>query len=589
MKKSSKDISFLLVFSSLLYILEFSTAIDIINTTQIIRDGDTLVSYGGIFELGFFSPGNSKNRYLGTWYKKMPGRTVVWVANKETPIRSTSGILKIIEPGFLVIMDDSNNTIWSSNTSRVAQTPILQLLDSGNLVLREANDYNPDNFLWQSFDYLSYTFLPGVNFGWNYATDKNKTYYREDPIVKSVITRATLSQSGVAERWTWVEKIQDWVLYLSLPADNCDSYRLCGPYASCHIANSPACGCLDRFEPKDPKGWVREDWSSGCIRRTPLNCQKDDVFLKYSGVKLPDTQYLWFNENMTLEECKVTCLKNYSCMAYTQLNISREESGCLFWVGDLIDIRDLSSDGQDIYIRMDSSESGSHRRDLELPLFSLSTMSKATDNFSIYKKLGQDQTKSMLLDWSKHLQVLNGVARGLMYIHQDSLLRIVHRDLKASNILLDTDMNPMISDLGIARSFRGNETEDKTSRVVGTYGYMSPEYAVHGRFSMKFDAFSFGVIVLETVSGKRNSGFSSIDQHRNLLGHAWTLYKEGRSFELVDTYLHDSAYLSEVQRLIHIGLLCVQQCPDDRPSMNTVVVMLNNEGMFTASKSTWFF
>ncbi|XP_022876810.1 G-type lectin S-receptor-like serine/threonine-protein kinase SD1-1 [Olea europaea var. sylvestris] len=191
-----------------------------------------------------------------------------------------------------------------------------------------------------------------------------------------------------------------------------------------------------------------------------------------------------------------------------------------------------------------------------------------------------DQTKSMLLDWSKRPQVLNGVARGLMYIHQDSLLRIVHRDLKASNTLLDTDMNPKISDFGIARSFRGNETQDKTSRVVGTFyshGYMSPEYAVHGRFSMKFDVFSFSVIVLGTILSKKLTVLTRPIKMINFL-QAWTLYKEGRSFELVDTYLHDSTYLSEVQRLIHIGLLCVQQCPDDRPSMNTVVVMLNNEG-----------
>ncbi|KAL2496109.1 G-type lectin S-receptor-like serine/threonine-protein kinase SD1-1 [Forsythia ovata] len=106
---------------------------------------------------------------------------------------------------------------------------------------------------------------------------------------------------------------------------------------------------------------------------------------------------------------------------------------------------------------------------------------------------------------------------------------------------------------------------------------MSPEYAVHGRFSVKSDVFSFGVLVLEIVSGKKNSGFSGEDQHLNLLGHAWTLYKEERSLELVDPYLCDSANPNEVVRIIHVGLLCVQQCPDDRPSMASVVGMLGNE------------
>ncbi|CAI9756892.1 unnamed protein product [Fraxinus pennsylvanica] len=128
-----------------------------------------------------------------------------------------------------------------------------------------------------------------------------------------------------------------------------------------------------------------------------------------------------------------------------------------------------------------------------------------------------------------------------------------------------------------------------TSRVVGTYGYMSPEYAIDGHFSVKSDVFSFGVLVLEIVSGKRNRGFSHKDHHHNLLGHAWMLYKEGRSLELVDTYLGISGYLSEVLRSIHVGLLCVQQCPQDRPSMSAAVLMLGNEGLLPQARQPGFF
>ncbi|CAA2969620.1 G-type lectin S-receptor-like serine threonine-kinase At4g27290 isoform X1 [Olea europaea subsp. europaea] len=200
-----------------------------------------------------------------------------------------------------------------------------------------------------------------------------------------------------------------------------------------------------------------------------------------------------------------------------------------------------------------------------------------------------DQRKSRFLDRNKRFQIVNGIARGLIYLHQDSRLRIIHRDLKASNILLDNDMSPKISDFGTARSFGGNEVEVKTNRVVGTYDYMSPEYAMHGQFSIKSDVFSFGVLVLEIVSGKRNSGFFGGDQHLNLLGHAWTLYREERSLELIDAYLCDSANPSEVQRLIHIGLLCVQQRPDDRPSMTTVLAMLSNEVVLPQANNPGFF
>ncbi|KAL2496259.1 G-type lectin S-receptor-like serine/threonine-protein kinase SD1-1 [Forsythia ovata] len=118
---------------------------------------------------------------------------------------------------------------------------------------------------------------------------------------------------------------------------------------------------------------------------------------------------------------------------------------------------------------------------------------------------------------------------------------------------------------------------------------MSPEYTVDGIFSVKSDVFSFGVLVLEIVSGKRNRGFSHRNHHQNLLGHAWMLYKEGRSLELVDDYLGISGYLSEVLRSIHIGLLCVQQSPEDRPSMSSVVLMFGNEDVLPQARQPGFF
>ncbi|KAL7257464.1 hypothetical protein ACSBR1_003708 [Camellia fascicularis] len=114
-----------------------------------------------------------------------------------------------------------------------------------------------------------------------------------------------------------------------------------------------------------------------------------------------------------------------------------------------------------------------------------------------------DHSQSTLLDWSKHFHIINGIAWELLYLHQDSRLRIIHKDLKASDILLDIDMNQKISNFGIARSFGGNETEANTNRVIGTYGYMSPEYAIDGLFSIKSNVFSFVVLVLEIVSGKK--------------------------------------------------------------------------------------
>ncbi|KAI3973719.1 hypothetical protein MKX01_031139 [Papaver californicum] len=138
-------------------------------------------------------------------------------------------------------------------------------------------------------------------------------------------------------------------------------------------------------------------------------------------------------------------------------------------------------------------------------------------------------------------------------------------------------MVPKISDFGMARIFGGNQTIDNTSRVVGTFGYMSPEYVMGGTFSEKSDVYSFGVLVLEVVSGKRNNSFYSPEQPLNLLLHVWKLWNEGKWSEIVDKDLGDLESPSEVMKCIHIGLLCVQNRAVDRPTMAEVDLMLNYE------------
>ncbi|XP_008219791.1 PREDICTED: G-type lectin S-receptor-like serine/threonine-protein kinase At1g11410 [Prunus mume] len=190
-----------------------------------------------------------------------------------------------------------------------------------------------------------------------------------------------------------------------------------------------------------------------------------------------------------------------------------------------------------------------------------------------------DSTKRVLLDWRKRMNIIEGIAQGLLYLHKYSRLRIIHRDMKTSNILLDCDMNPKISDFGMARIFGDNDTRGQTNRVVGTFGYMSPEYAVDGRFSEKSDVFSFGVMLFEIISGKKNIAFFEADHSLNLLGIAWNLWKEGKSMELMDSTLSSSCSSSEVTRCIQMGLLCVQEKAMDRPTMSDVVSMLSNETM----------
>ncbi|XP_010244450.1 PREDICTED: probable LRR receptor-like serine/threonine-protein kinase At1g56140 isoform X3 [Nelumbo nucifera] len=187
------------------------------------------------------------------------------------------------------------------------------------------------------------------------------------------------------------------------------------------------------------------------------------------------------------------------------------------------------------------------------------------------KSLDQALFRNTLnLDWHTRYNICLGAARGLAYLHEESRPRIVHRDLKASNILLDADLNPKISDFGLAKLYDDKKTHIST-RVAGTIGYLAPEYALRGHLTEKADVFGYGIVVLEIVSGRPN--FYSDPEKIYLLELAWNLHENNCELELIDPKLSEFDE-KEACRLIRLALLCTQVSPALRPSMSRVVAML---------------
>ncbi|KAH7569059.1 hypothetical protein JRO89_XS06G0096200 [Xanthoceras sorbifolium] len=597
-------------------------ALDTITGTQFIADGENggLVSSDGNFKLGFFSPGKSQARYVGIWFNKISEQTVVWVANRGTPIMNSAGVFKIGGDGNLAVFCcNQSSPLWSTNVSLPAgSSSTVKLLDSGNLVL-----VAKETIVWQSFDYPTDTVLPGIKFGWNrktglnhiltswksiddpapgefsagfdphsipqfflyknsvphwrsgpwngrilnglpevgghkdyysdqidlinitFVSNDNEIYLKFSPKKGAVFSIVVLETMGLLKRLIWHES-QKWVKVQVVLQDLCDEYTRCGANAICNEDTLAHCACLPGFERLYP-----QDWYLKCEETRNKGCGKGDGegFVRLEGVKFPDARNSTVYSNMSLEECQRECSKSCNCTGYANLYVDDMGRGCIAWYGELRDMRRYKS-GQDFYLRVDAVE-----------------LAKASYKFSICLKFLEPKRnfKFAAADAQKNAKRILATKSTLVFI------------------IVPVGVEILLAALCFYYLWRR-----RAKRKGDSNGYMSPEYAFDGLFSIKSDVFSFGVIVLEIVSGKKNRGFFHDDPYSNLIQYTWELWRDGKTMEIVDSCLADSFPSNEVLRCIQVGLLCVQDNAKDRPSMSTVVFMLSNETILPSPKKSTF-
>ncbi|KAJ1382662.1 Serine/threonine-protein kinase, active site, partial [Sesbania bispinosa] len=221
----------------------------------------------------------------------------------------------------------------------------------------------------------------------------------------------------------------------------------------------------------------------------------------------------------------------------------------------------------------------------------LGCCSKGQERILVYEYMANSSLDRFLfgekkgsLNWKYRYDIILGTARGLAYLHEDFHVCIIHRDIKTGNILLDDDLQPRIADFGLARLLPQDQSHVST-KFAGTLGYTAPEYAIHGQLSEKADTYSFGVVVLEIVSGQKSSEMRADADGEFLLQRAWKLYEEDMHLELVDKTLNVEEYdAEEVKKIIEIALLCTQASAAARPTMSEIVVLLKSKNLLEHMK-----
>ncbi|KAG6661344.1 hypothetical protein CIPAW_03G167100 [Carya illinoinensis] len=737
--KRNPGLIFSLLFLSLSINNHLSLGADTISANQSLSGDQTIVSDGGSFVLGFFTPGNSSKYYIGIWYSKVKvsTQTIVWVANRDKPVSDKSSSVLRISNGNLVLFNESKIPVWSTNLSSTNSSAVAAvLLDEGNLVLRDSSS-NLSDHLWRSFDHPTHTWLPRGKLGlnkitnenqrliswknsedpapglfsleldanissyiirWNrsiqywtsgpwdgkiftlvpemrvnyiynfrYINDTNQSYFTCSVSDPSILSQFVMDVSGKIRKSTRLTNTNNWFLFWSQPKTQCEVYAFCGAFGSCDQLSQPFCKCLKGFAYKSTKDWNLLDYSGGCVRKTPLQCEntspangQKDKFLTMPNMNLPvQAQFFWVG---TVAGCESSCLNSCSCTAYAY-----DVNNCSIWTGEIFNLKQLTENdigARTLYLRLAASEFSSHENNngmvvgavvgsvagVALLLSLIVDLQNATKNFSdklggggfgsVFKgtlpdstaiavkklesisqgekqfrtevstigtiqhvnlvrlrgfcsdgsrkllvydympngslesQLFHEKNPNQVLDWKTRYQIALGTARGLVYLHEKCRECIVHCDIKPENILLDAEFCPKVADFGLAKLV-GREFSRVLTTMRGTRGYLAPEWISGVAITTKADVYSYGMMLFEFISGRRNSEASADGKTRFFPICVASIMKEGGDvLRLLDPRLEGNADVEELTRFCRVACWCIQDDESNRPPMSQVVQIL---------------
>ncbi|CAI9787906.1 unnamed protein product [Fraxinus pennsylvanica] len=457
---------------------------------------------------------------------------------------------------------------------------------------------------WRSGNWNGLIFIgvPGMRaiylYGFKLNNDGDgKWYFTYTPSNSTDLIKFWIRWDGIERQERWNDGLEKWDLIQSHPVDNeCDRYNKCGPFGKCDKKKRPVCSCIEGYVPRDLDQWTRGNWSGGCTRRKNMECLSEenrDGFFKAEQVKLPD--FVDYVGPEDVKECENKCLENCSCTAYAFVS----GINCMIWSREFIDLVQFDEGGSTLFVRLDRSELGGNSKVMKVVIIAvvlggifclcasiwlcrpkMKFGDHLTEKNNEMPKFSPSGEFSSEFSGPGDLSVEGPPGTGTeLALFNFSCVAAATNNFSDENKLgqggfghVYRGMLPGNQEIAVKRLSRKSSQD----RVVGTYGYMAPEYAMEGLFSVKSDVYSFGVLLLEIVSGRRNTSFRKTD-HSNIIGYAWDLWDGGRAIELVDPSIINSCNREKVLRCIHVGMLCVQDTASHRPNMPAAVLMLESE------------